>query len=174
MRNTPRNKNQNKKRDGSGDSADRLRDLPQWLEEFTDNLEDTEVPAPAHISQDSDSEYPTTVATTSSKHSIFPHFPKDRNCKVCLRTKMTGAPCRRRTGEAVPRAEKFGNLTTADHQVLDEEGESGNNHRYAVVVHDLATRIDSILSVQNQNVTGDGIEFTKVPRAVGKAESHLH
>ena len=53
---------------------------------------------------------------------------------------MTRAPCRRRTGEAVPRAEKFGDLITADHKVLNEGGDSGNNHRYAVVVQDLATQ----------------------------------
>ena len=41
------------------DSDDRLRHLAEWLNEFTDDLEDTEVPAPAHISLDSDSERPT-------------------------------------------------------------------------------------------------------------------
>ena len=52
-----------------------------------------------------------------------------------LETKITRAPCRRRTGEAsLPRAEKFGDLITADHKVLNEEGESRNNHRYTVVV----------------------------------------
>ena len=53
---------------------------------------------------------------------------------------MTRAPCRRRTGEAPPRAEKFGDLITADHTVLSEGCESRNNHRYAVVVQDLATQ----------------------------------
>ena len=52
---------------------------------------------------------------------------------------MTRAPCRKRAGEAVPRAE-FGDLTTADHKVLNEGGESRNNHRCAVVVQDLATQ----------------------------------
>ena len=37
---------------------------------------------------------------------------KTENCEVCLRTKMTRAPCRRRTGEAVPRAETFCDLIT--------------------------------------------------------------
>ena len=96
--------------------------------------------APAHISQDSDSERPTKVVSKSRKHSIYTHFPKDRNCEVCLRTRMTRAPCRRRTGEALPRAEKCGDLTTADHEVFNEEGESRENHRYAVVVQDLATQ----------------------------------
>ena len=41
---------------------------------------------------------------------------------------------------AVPRAEKIGDVVTADHKVLSERCESGNNHRYAVVVQDLATR----------------------------------
>ena len=34
---------------------------------------------------------------------------------------MTKAPCRRRTGEALPRAEKFGDLITVDHKGLNEE-----------------------------------------------------
>ena len=53
--------------------------------------------------------------------------------------KLQGAPCRRRNGEAVPRAVIFGDLITADHKVLSDNCESRNNHRYAVVVQDLAT-----------------------------------
>ena len=56
------------------------------------------------------------------------------------RTKITRAPCRRRNGGAVPRAEIFGDLITADHKVLSDNCESRNNHRYAVVVQDLATQ----------------------------------
>ena len=67
-------------------------------------------------------------------------FPKDRNCEICKRTKITRAPCRRRKGEAVPRADNFGDLITADHRVLSDNCESRNNHRYAVVVQDLATQ----------------------------------
>ena len=65
---------------------------------------------------------------------------KDRNCEICKRTKITRAPCRRRNGEAVPRAVNFGDLITADHKVLSDNCESRNNHRYAVVVQDLATQ----------------------------------
>ena len=74
------------------------------------------------------------------KHSVYTHFPKDRNCEICTRTKITRAPCRRRNGEAVPRAANFGNLITADQKVLSDNCESRNNHRYAVVVQDLATQ----------------------------------
>ena len=41
---------------------------------------------------------------------------------------------------AVPRAVNFGDLITADHKVLSDNCESRNNHRYAVVVQDLATQ----------------------------------
>ena len=74
------------------------------------------------------------------KHNVHTHFPKDRNCEICKRTKITRAPCRRRNGEAVPRAANFGDLITADHKVLSDNCESRNNHRYAVVVQDLATQ----------------------------------
>ena len=74
------------------------------------------------------------------KHSVHTHFPKDRNCEICQRTKITKDPCSRRIDGAVPRAENFGDLITADHKVLSEGCESRNNHRYAVVVQDLATQ----------------------------------
>ena len=74
------------------------------------------------------------------KHNVLSHFPKDRNCEICERTKITRAPCRRRNGEAVPRAANFGDLITADHKVLSDKCESRNNHRYAVVVQDLTTQ----------------------------------
>ena len=74
------------------------------------------------------------------KHNVHTHFPKDRNCEICKRTKITRAPCRRRKGEAVPRAVNFGDWITADHKVLSDNCESRNNHRYAVVVQDLATQ----------------------------------
>ena len=93
------------------------------------------MPALASTSPDSDSELPVKVATR--KQSVETHVPKDRNCEVCKRTKITRAPCRKRTGEAVRRAKKFGDFITADHKVLNEGGESPNNHRDAVVVQDL-------------------------------------
>ena len=72
---------------------------------------------------------------------MLTHIPlKDRNCEICKRTKITRAPCRRRSGGTVPRAVYFGDLITADHKVLSESCESRNNHRHAVVVQDLATQ----------------------------------
>ena len=89
------------------------------------------------------------------KHSVYTHLPKDRTCEICQRTKITRDPCRRRIGGAVPRAENFGNLTTADYKVLSEGCESQNNHRYAIVM-------DPVVSVQNKNFSGNTKELAKV------------
>ena len=50
--------------------------------------------------------------------SVYTHLPKDQNCEICQRTKITRAPCRRRVGGAVPRAEKFGDLIKADNKIM--------------------------------------------------------
>ena len=55
------------KRDNSRASGNWLQDLPEWLEEITENLEGTEVLAPAHISHDSDTERPTKVV----RHTVL-------------------------------------------------------------------------------------------------------
>ena len=119
-------------------------EIPEWLQEFSENLVDDEIPLQGGSHASSSHEVslePTTKRREDlGKHSVYTHFPKHRNCEICKRTKITRAPCRRRNGEAVPRAENFGDLITADHKVLSDNCESRNNHRYAVVVQDLATQ----------------------------------
>ena len=64
-------KNKNKNMDNSQASSNRMRDLRVWLE-FTENLENTEVPAlrdtPANTSQDSDSERPVEVVLRKAQY----------------------------------------------------------------------------------------------------------
>ena len=111
-------------------------EIPEWLQEFRGNLVDDEIPvhggSHASSSQEASLEPTTKRREDLGKHSVCTHFPKDRNCEICKRTKITRAPCRRRNGEAVPRAENFGDLITADHKGLSENCESRNNHRYAI------------------------------------------
>ena len=117
-------------------------EIPVWLQEFREDLVDESVPEP-HYSHASSSHEPSLEPTRSAdlgKHNVETHFPKDRNCEICQRTKITRVPCRRRIFGAVPRAEIFGDLMTADHKVLSKSCESRNNHRYAIVVQDLATQ----------------------------------
>ena len=119
-------------------------EIPEWLHEFREILVDDEIPV--HGDSHASSSHEVSLEPIFKrredlgKHSVYTHFPKDRNCEICKRTKITRAPCRRRNGEAVPRAENFGDLITADHKVLSDNCESRNNHRYAVVVQDLATQ----------------------------------
>ena len=127
------------RRNPCGDS-----EIPEWLQEFRENLVDDEISLQGGSHASSSHEVslePTTKRREDlGKHNVHTHFHKDRNCEICKRTKITRAPCRRRNGEAVPRALNFGDLITADHKVLSDNCESRNNHRYAVVVQDLATQ----------------------------------
>ena len=153
-------------------------EIPEWLQEFRENLVDDEIPLQGGSHASSSHEVslePTTKRREDlGKHSVKTHFPEDRNCEICQRTRITRAPCRRRTGEAVPRAANFGGLITADHKVLKEGGESRNNHRYAVVVQDLATQWIQAYPCKNKNFTGNSKKLAKVPGTREETKSHLH
>ena len=108
-------------------------DIPEWLQEFREILVDDEIPV--HGDSHASSSFEVSLEPIFKrredlgKHSVYTHFPKDRDCEICQRTKITSSPCRRRNGGAVLRAENFGDLITADHKVLSDNCESRNNHR---------------------------------------------
>ena len=140
-------------------------EIPEWLQEFRENLVDDDIPlqggSHASSSHEAFLEPITKRREDLGKHNVHTHFPEDRNCEFCKRTKITRAPCRRRKGEAVPRADNFGDLITADHKVLSDNCESRNNHRYAVVVQDLATQWIQAYQCKNKN-------FTRTPEKLAK------
>ena len=107
-------------------------EIPEWLQGFRENLVDDEIPVhgDSHTSSSHEASLEPTFKKREDlgKHSVKTHFPKDRNCEICKKTKITRAPCRRRNGGAVPRAENFGDLITADHKVLSDNCESRNDH----------------------------------------------
>ena len=119
-------------------------EIPEWLQEFRENLVYDEIPlqGDSHASSSHEPSLEPTPARSVElgKHSVYIDFREDRNCEICKRTKITRAPRRRRKGEAVPRADNFGDLITADHKVLSDNCESRNSHRYAVVVQNPATQ----------------------------------
>ena len=129
-------------------------EISELLQEFRENLLDDDFPlqggSHASSSHEASPEPTTKRRNDLGKHSLYAHFSKDRNCEICKRPKITRAPCRRRNGEAVPRAENFGDLITADDNVLSDNCESRNNHRYAVVVQDLATQWIQAYSCENK------------------------
>ena len=120
-------------------------EIPEWLQEFKEILVDDEIPV--HRDSHASSSHEDSLEPTSKrredlgKHSVFFRISlKTEIARSVKRTKITRAPCRRRNGGAEPRAENFGDLITADQKVLSEGCESRNNHRYAIVVQDLATQ----------------------------------
>ena len=161
------NKNKNEGREEV--QSDLLHDLPDWLQDFRENLGDESSPLtprgnPAPKDQDTSSSSHALplgsrakVEPGSGKHSVYTHFTQDQNCDICLKTKKNEGLLQRtcwysraqsgKFGDLIfAMAEpylvqkKFGELITADHNFLSEESESRNNHRYAMVVQDLATK----------------------------------
>ena len=152
-------------------------EIPEWLQEFRENLVDDEIPLQGDSHASSSHEVslePTTKRREDlGKHSVYTRFPNDRNCEICKRTKISRAPCRRRNGEAVPRAEIFADLITADHKVLSDNCESRNNHRYAVVVQDLATQWIQAYPCRNKT-SRNPEKLAKVPGAREEDENNFN
>ena len=68
-------------------------EIPEWLQEFRENLVDDEIPVQggshASSSHEGSLERTTKRLEDLGKHSVETHFPKDRNCEICKRTKIT-------------------------------------------------------------------------------------
>ena len=79
-------------------------DIPEWLQEFRENLVDDRVPehrdSHASSSHEPSLEPTPTKSADLGKHSVCTRFPKDRKCEVCFRTKITRDPCRRPLAES--------------------------------------------------------------------------
>ena len=117
------NKNKNEERE-EGQRFFAL--LPDRLQEFRENLVDESASTepwrnPEQGSQDTSKSFHelpmeprAKVEPVSGKHSVCTHFPKDPNCDACLKTRITRASCRRRTGTVELRAEHFGARTILD------------------------------------------------------------
>ena len=147
------------------DKEDPTQGIPDWLQPFTANPEDLETHVSAHPCEreisDSEGDASYNGDTKKRKHGVsYSLSPTDRNCDMCSekqnyegslqkthwyssgnqkRKHSVHAYFRKNQKRSIPRAEKFGNLITADHKVLNEGSESRNNHRYAVVLQDLGT-----------------------------------
>ena len=120
-----------RKNDNEVVRRDPLRDLPGWLEEFTENLVDGSVQEHRDAPSSSRELSPEPRAkVVPGKHSIFTPFSKVRNGDICLRTTITWG--------SLQKTHWYSRAT--DHKIVSEESESRNNHRYAVVVQDLATQ----------------------------------
>ena len=65
-------------------------DIPEWVQEFRENLVDDRVlerrDSHASSSHEPSLEPTPTRSVDLGKHSVYTHFPKDRNCEICQRT----------------------------------------------------------------------------------------
>ena len=106
----PNKKNIKNREDGEAQGK-LLHDLPEWLEEFAGSSVDGEVSTvrDAHASSSHEPPHPKpppkVVSGKAHHFYVLPERPKLRS--VCKRTKIMRATCRKRTGNQVPRAEKW-------------------------------------------------------------------
>ena len=92
---TQANKNpKTKKKETTIELGDALcSEIPKWLLEFRENLVDDEIPV--HGGSHASSSHEVSLEPTTKrredlgKHSVYTHFPQDRNCEICRRTKIT-------------------------------------------------------------------------------------
>ena len=79
------------------DSSRASSEIPEWLQELRENFVDDRVPEhrDSHASSSHEASLEPTIKRREvlGKHSVYTHFPKDRNCEICKRTKITRAPC---------------------------------------------------------------------------------
>ena len=119
-------------------------EIPEWLQEFRENLVDERVPE--HRDSHASSSHEVSLEPTSKrsedlgKRSVYTHFPNKPKLRDLSEDQIYKGPVQKTQCGVVLRAENFGDLITADHKVLSEGCESRNNHRYAIVVQDLATQ----------------------------------
>ena len=79
------------RRNPCGDS-----EIPEWLQEFREILVDDEIPLQGGSHASSSHEVslePTTKRREDfGKHSVYFHFPKDRNCEICKKDQNYKGP----------------------------------------------------------------------------------
>ena len=77
------------------DSGRASSEIPEWLQEFRENVVDDEIPehGDSHASSSHEASLePTTKRREDlGKHSVYPHSTRDRNCEICKRTKIMRA-----------------------------------------------------------------------------------
>ena len=143
-------------------------DIPERLQEFRENLVEDWVPEHknSHASSSHEPSLEPTPARSADlgKHSIYTHFPKDRNCEICQRTKIT----RPRAEDALTHwrtrisCRKFWwfdySRSQSSQWRLWISKQSSICSRRAGLGHTM----DPIVSVQNKNCSGNTEELAKV------------
>ena len=80
-------------------------------------------------------------ASTTCKHNVFTHFPKDPNCEICRKSKAMKTRCSRKDLDAVkpdslPKPTAFGQFISADHAIFNENHQSRQHDTVALIIQD--------------------------------------
>ena len=148
--------------------------IPEWLQEFRENLVDGEIPLQGG-SHASSSHEVSLEPTTKRREDLGKH--NTMFILISLKTEIArsvnGPKLQGHHAEDAI-VELYLVLITADHKVLSDNCESRNNHRYAIVVQDLATQWIQAYPCKNQNFTRNPEKLAKVPGTREETKSHLH
>ena len=139
-------------------------DIPEWLQEFRENLVDDRVPEyrDSHASSSHELSLEPTPARSADlgKHSVYTQFPKDRNCEICQRTKITRAPVQKTHWRKPCLVQKIlviwlQQITQSSQWRLWISKQSSTCSRGAGLGH----LMDPVISVQNKNFSGNTKEL---------------
>ena len=152
--------NTNKNEDDEELRSELLQDVLEWLQDFKENLVDKNV-------QPHQKWYRARVSTVS----VF----TSRKTEIVTSTWRKNEGFLQKTcWYSRAQSGNFGDLITADHKIRSEGSESHNNHRYAVVVQDLATQWLQSYPCKTKNFSGNPEDPAGVLGADKETRSHLH
>ena len=141
-------------------------DIPEWLQEFRENLVDDRVPehrdSHARSSHEPSLEPTPTRSEDLGKHSVKTHFPEDRNCEMCQRTKITRAPCRRTHRRSRTSSCKFRWLDNSRPQGPKRQLRVSKQSSLRSRGTGFSYSMDPVVSVQNQNFTRNSQKLAEV------------
>ena len=112
-----------------------------------------------------------------SKHNIFTHFPRDKDCEVCQRTiahKTSLRPSSVPRGDALPEPKVFGDAITADHKILNEDEASRDEDKVACIIQDKATYFIGAYPSKSKSTRHTKKSFQRFLGPQQKAVSYTH
>ena len=133
-------------------------EIPEWLQEFMENLVDDEIPlqGSSHASSSHEASLEPIYMRREElgvNTIIILIFPKTEIARSASGPKLQELRAEERKGEAVPRADNFGDLITADHKVLSDNCESRKQSSLRSRGAGSSHSMDPGVSVQKQNFT---------------------
>ena len=108
------------------------------------------------------------------KNSVYTHLPKDRNWEICQGTKITRAPCKKTHWRSRTSCRKFWWLAYSRSQSSPWRMWISKQSSICSRGARLGYPMDPVVSVQNENFSGNTKELAKVLGTREESSSHLH